>query len=455
VRALAELALLATAPLLLLIIRYFSWGAGPLRLLMYALLFAFVGLVTARAGFLRSVWDGRAMRRLLFGAVALLLVLHALRFEHDIARGAECLTDMGRPSICAGEWLLRGLNPWATCASPLTAAERRALPSDPSWQFCRQGDSCIDRKASGTYKNWTHHGPGFDFMDGYKYGPLLALTYAPFVHFWRERGLYLVNLAFWIAQCVLIWLLARAAYPKQLAAPARALLGLLFPLVLPTAAFLPTREVHAFWGNFSLSPPELDTFVLELTRRCSNDVIPVVLVLAATLLAARGKSRAAGVLLGLSLAAKQLPGLLACLVLPRMQGVSARRLWLSACLTALVCYLPFFLWAPREMFANLVLFSLVRPTNSSSIRDYLPANLEPLVSLSQLLLVALVAADFHRRPVRDLALLLRSSSLLAIAFVALNKVVHGNYLLWLQPFIALTLAGRPFRDPQPSAATAR
>ena len=42
---------------------------------------------------------------------------------------------------------------------------------------------------------------------------------------------------------------------------------------------------------------------------------------------------------------------------------------------------------------------------------------------------------------QDLPELLRSAALLVIGFVALNKIVHGNYLLWIQPLLALVLAG--------------
>jgi uncharacterized RDD family membrane protein YckC len=39
---------------------------------------------------------------------------------------------------------------------------------------------------------------------------------------------------------------------------------------------------------------------------------------------------------------------------------------------------------------------------------------------------------------------MRSLTLLSIGFVALNKVVHGNYLVWLEPWLALLLAGVPY-----------
>jgi hypothetical protein len=440
-----ELGLLAVAPCLFLVIRYFSWGAGPWRLLCYALLFGFVWLVTRRAWFSAPSETPRR-RALLTLAAAGLVIAHMLGLARGVADGGECLTDMGRPSLCAGEWLARGLNPWADCVPKAQAHARR---DGSTWSMCLAGGTCIDRKVGGTYRDWTHHGPGFDFMDGYKYGPLLVLVYAPFAHFLRERGLFIVNSLFWLAQLLLLIGLARAAYPEQRAAPARAVLGWLLPLALPVG-LLPTFKLAALGGSFTISPPEFNTFILELTRRCANDMIPVVLALFATLLVARGRPIAAGGMLGLSLAAKQLPGLLLCLLLPRMAAVDWRRLLLAAVLVTGLCYWPPLLWAPRELFANLVLFGFLRPTNSSSIRAYLPAGLESLVAAAQIGLTLWVALSFGRGQKRDLPALLRSAALISIVFVALNKVVHGNYLLWLQPFVALALAGLPFRTAGPA-----
>ncbi|HEY2736642.1 MAG TPA: hypothetical protein VGI70_21730, partial [Polyangiales bacterium] len=348
-----ELGIVVTTPLLLLAVRYFSWGAGIQRLLALALLFGFVAWATRRRGYVVSLFE-HGRRHQLLGLFTLgLFVLHVHSFLRDIERGGECLTDMGRPSICAGEWLRAGKNPWSECAP----RPRGRIPIVDTWSWCLEGGGCIDRKAGGTYKTWTHHGPGFDFMDGYKYGPLLALSYMPFVHALRERGLFLVNFAFWLAQCGLLFALARACFPTQRSAGFRTLAIMLLPLIVPNARLFPKLQIHALGELFTLTAPEQNTFVLELTQRCSNDIIPVVWMMAATLLAVLGRSRIAGVLLGLSLGAKQLPGLFLCALLPRLRIVRARSLFVALLITAAIVYLPFLFWAPREMLANLVLFS--------------------------------------------------------------------------------------------------
>jgi len=118
----------------------------------------------------------------------------------------------------------------------------------------------------------------------------------------------------------------------------------------------------------------------------------------------------------------------------------------SAVATTTLCYLPFFAWAPREMIANLLTFGWLRPTNASSIRAYIPDSFGGAVSGLQGLACVGLVFMFYRSGPRDLARLLRTASLATAAFVALNKVVHGNYFLWIQPVAALALAGIPFRS---------
>jgi hypothetical protein len=256
-----------------------------------------------------------------------------------------------------------------------------------------------------------------------------------------------VNFAFWWLHAFLIWALARAAFPSQRAAPWRALIGWLAPLIIPLWALLPTLNIEAIGHSYELAPPERGTFILEITRRCANDIIPVSLGMGALLMAARRYWVLAGVLLGLSLAAKPLPALLWCLLLPGFAGSHAPRLIASAVITTVVCYLPFFVWAPREMIANLISFSWLRPTNASSIRAYIPESLGGLIGALQLASCFGLTFAFYRSGPRDLGRVLRTSALSTIAFVAFNKVVHGNYLLWIQPLAALAMAGLPFRAP--------
>ncbi|HEX7477463.1 MAG TPA: glycosyltransferase family 87 protein [Polyangiales bacterium] len=440
---LLELLVMASGPMLLMLVHYFSWGAGLYRFAMLCALALLVGWLGVRRKKLVPVLTRGAGRYLLAAGVAALFMMQVRSFVRDIAHGGICTTDMGKPSICAGEWLLHGDNPWAQCATVKLSKKARRHPTT-TFEWCLREDRCVDRKAGHAYKTFDHHGPGFDFMDGYKYGPMMMLAYLPAGHLLRERGIYLTNFVFWLGMIALLYATAVAAHPKLPSVGLRALGGLLFTVAIPIGDILPSATVYWLGVEAHASPPSRYEFVRELTKTCANDVIPVVLLLAAVLLCARKHSAWAGVLIGLSMAAKQLPAPLIGLLLVFMDGVSWKRLLSAAVVTATLCYLPFFVWAPREMTANLLLFNMLRPTNSSSIRELLPAGLESLVSLAQLAVVALCVLYFARKTERTLAALLPVAAVLIVLFIALNKVVHGNYLLWVQPFVALALAGAPY-----------
>lgn len=281
-------------------------------------------------------------------------------------------------------------------------------------------------------------------MDGYKYGPLMALLYMPATHIWIERGIYVTNALLWLAVLVLLARLAALAYPALPCAPWRALLLFSLPATVPFWWKLPRMQFVLAGTRYPSSSATPGSFLRELTLTCSNDVVPVTLLLVAVLLAARRRSLLSGVFCGLSLATKQLPAPLIAVLLVGLEGVSWRRFLLGTVCTAGALYLPILLWSPREALANLVLFGALRPTNNSSIRAYLPGSYEPLVSLLQLAVIAGLVWMWLRAPRRDLAALLRTAALVVIVFVALNKVVHANYILWIQPLVALSIAGWPF-----------
>jgi hypothetical protein len=446
---LEEAALLFGFAALLLVVVYFSWGAGIGRFLALMALCAWTAWATRRR--VQSVFGPGQLLGVLAALAVVLLVAESHSFVRSVRKGQPCVTDMGRPSICAGEWLLRGLDPWAECAPQAKAAKTTRAVSD-TYAWCLEEGPCIDYKGGGRYRKWKRHGAGFDFMDGYKYGPLMALLYLPATHEHVEAGLYAVNYLFWLATIALTFWLARVAYPHLRGAGYRAVVVLLLPDAISLRWLLPKVRFRSFGHVQVLTPPGPGLFMHIFTAQCANDVIPVAFVLAAVLLALRGRSLLAGMSLGLSLAAKILPAALVGLLLLRLVPVRQRRLLTGAALTAGLVHLPFFLWAPREMAANLLLFNLVRPTNSSSIRRWLPHAFESLVSLTQIAVVAGCLWFWYRARTRDSATFFRTAALLLIVFVALSKVVHNNYLWWIQPFAALALAGSPFlpdagRDP--------
>src|SRR5262249_2629206 len=151
--ACAELVLLAAGPCLLLLADYFTYGAGIARFVMLAALFGLVLFASSSRVQLRSVLRHGPGRWLLIACALYAFLLAGTQFVRDLQHPKACWTDMGRPSVCAGEMLLVGKNPWALCME-------RPKRSDPtpseSMAWCQKLGGCADYKGGGGYgKHWT------------------------------------------------------------------------------------------------------------------------------------------------------------------------------------------------------------------------------------------------------------------------------------------------------------
>jgi len=258
--------------------------------------------------------------------------------------------------------------------------------------------------------------PGFGYFLGYKYGPLTPRYYAPFLSALDfPRGLYAGNALLLAAAAALAALLARRAAGSAAALAAAA------ATLLP--GFVP----------------------FELFSQGVNDLLPTALALSALLAAARGFGVASGLLLGLSMAAKPLPGALFLLLLPGTVRAGPFALGLAG---GLAPYLPDLWRTPRELVANLVLFNLARPPDSTGLAAFLPGWAAPLPVLASAALVAAAAWAYHRgrRTPADLA---AASALVATLFLAGGKLIHRNYLLWWLPLAAAALGALCYREALP------
>jgi hypothetical protein len=255
--------------------------------------------------------------------------------------------------------------------------------------------------------------PGFGYFLGYKYGPLTPRYYAPFLSaFGFPRGLYAGNALLLAAAALLASLLARRAAGGAAALAAAA------AVLLP--GFVP----------------------FELFSQGVNDLLPTALALGALLAAARGFGAAAGLLLGLSMAAKPLPGALFILLLPGTVRIGPFAVGLGA---GLAPYLPDLWRTPRELVANLVLFNLARPPDSTGVAAFLPGFASLLPALLSAALAVAVAVAYHRgrRAPADLAV---AAALVATLFLAGGKLIHRNYLLWWLPLAAAALGAVGYRE---------
>jgi hypothetical protein len=355
-----------------------DWNEGPTRaagLLLFAAALAFAGRGEAA--------PSRASRPLLAAALAaaLLRLVPALA---GLPRAEGPPNDIGWTTARAVQALRGGASPYASLVDPQRDLPRRE--------------------------------PGFGWFMGYKYGPLVARYYAPFLdEVGYPRGLYLGNAVVLAATALLVSALAaRAAGLDAALAAAAALL----------------------WPQFAR---------FELFSQGVNDLLPTALALAALAAAALGRGLVAGLALGLSLAAKPLPGALFLALLPGT--VRAAPLALGVAL-GLLPYAPHALRAPRELVANLVLFNVLRPGDSTGATFGLPPWAAPAAQSLAVAGCAAVAVAYHRgrRTARDLVV---AAALFATLFLAGGKLIHRNYLLWWLPLAAAAMGAAFHPRPAP------
>jgi len=243
---------------------------------------------------------------------------------------------------------------------------------------------------------------------GYKYGPLLAMFYLPFVLTLGRNGILAGNLVVYAAT---ILLTARLAARLGGNAAAAALLVTACPIMA----------------------------AMTLTY-LANDPCPLPLMLLAALCWARAPFLA-GLLLGASVSLKLLPGLLAlALFLP-----AAPRLWPAYAAGALIGLAPNLAWlaaGPAAFIDNMVLFSFRRPPHGLSWTIFLPDTARALLgALGIAAWLGLALAAWHG----DWSLRQRLGAYVAATLILLltAKINQGNYWVWFIPAFAVLLATPP------------
>jgi len=252
---------------------------------------------------------------------------------------------------------------------------------------------------------------------GYKYLPLMGWTYLPLGLPFGDRGLVATNLLLQLATVTLVWRLARRI-GTQTAGRFAACLYLAVPLV-----------------------------AMQVLSKVSTDLVPVVPLLLALLCWER-RPGVAGLLVGLSIAAKLTPGALfvPCLLPPAWPSRRRYALGLAA---GLIAILPYAAWAPRAFFDNVVAFNLLRVSDESSWLVAMPAGVVWAAHGALLALLLAATLVVWRRPptfIQRCAWCV----LLMLAALLLGPSPHQNYHLWWLPLysvlVAVTLARVPKAD---------
>lgn len=257
---------------------------------------------------------------------------------------------------------------------------------------------------------------------GYKYLPVTVAAYLPFGAALGPRGIVLANLLFQLAVVALVFRLGEA-----MASASAGWLAVTLYLSLPMVPF-------------------------QLFAKGVVDLVPVLPLLAALLLAEREQPTFAGLCVGLSLAAKLLPGmlLLPCALPGRAQG---RLRYAAGVAVGLLPVLPFAIWAPGALFDNIVLFNLIRPADSTSWLFAVPGA-RPVAAVVMAMLYLATTAAVWRRPAMALASRCGMAVVLILASLIAAPAVHHNYQLWWLPLACALLGAALGPQRLPSLALA-
>jgi len=245
-------------------------------------------------------------------------------------------------------------------------------------------------------------GPAFG---GYKYLPVMPLVYGPLGLTLGNAGMLLTNLLLDFATAALIFLAARRDGGRAAG-------------LLAVAAYL-----------------SLPLVLGVLYAKFATDLLPVLLLLG-SLLANERRPLFAGLLLGLSVSSKLLPGLAAlpACVPPRGRGAFGLGFAVGL-LPTLIAWFS----APRDFIDNIILFNALRPVDTTSWMWGLAPQVSEVGRMAFALLW-LVLAIFA---VRYATSVTTRSSLIVLLLVTVmlgGPAVHQNYILWLMPFLCIALA---------------
>jgi hypothetical protein len=242
---------------------------------------------------------------------------------------------------------------------------------------------------------------------GFKYMPMMIVDYAPLCLVLGIGGIVATNIALQAGTAAAIRSIAAesAGRPAGLAAAA-----------------------------LYLSVP----FVAHQTFTRGVTALAAVLPLLLALRWADRRPALAGLMAGLSISTKLVPGLA---VLPcALPAPGGRVRFAVGVLLGLLPIVPFAAQAPEAFVANVLLFNTTRPIDDTSWLLGLPDIVVMMTRAAILaLLLAITARVWRRPPSLDQRCAL--AALVSMAVLAVGPAMHHNYYLWFIPFLAI-LAGR-------------
>jgi hypothetical protein len=255
---------------------------------------------------------------------------------------------------------------------------------------------------------------GYKFFGGFKYGPAMIWTYYPGLAVAGTRGLFITNA---VAHCATVVLSAAWVGAVE------------------------TREAAVGVAALALLPVTLSR---ELFESGVNDAVPVALCIGAFCARRAGYALAAGTLVGLSVGTKILPGAILAgpLILGDQKGRG--RAGIAAAMAVIACYFPAALGYKRELVSNLLVFQFIRPPDGTSLVFFLPSGIRQIVRIASWLGVTILTV-VSPPAVRDPAKTANRICTIQVVLFWGSSIVHGNYMLWFYPFLAIAVCARVWR----------
>ena len=305
---------------------------------------------------------------------AALLCWHFWRFAQKLPD--PNLYDMATTTLSAMDTMLSGRNPYS-------------LPIDPQRDIAANGIG----------------------YQGYKYLPVMVMTYLPLGIVWRERGILLTNLLLDVATAALVFQLG-----VRIGSRASGLFAAFLYLTLPIVP-------------------------LQIFKIGTTDLAAVVPLLIA-LLYLEKRPDLAGFCVGLSVSTKLLPGIV---FIPCCLPVTHRGRYAAGVVLGLVPTLFFFTVSPRDLIYNAVLFSANREVDSTSWLHWVTPEVHLCTTI--VVAVALLGVAVHvwwNSPTLADRCGFGVVCLLCVMLSA--PIVHRNYQLWWLPLFAVLLGTAAFRQ---------
>ncbi len=245
---------------------------------------------------------------------------------------------------------------------------------------------------------------------GYKYLPMMIVTYLPLGIVWGERGILMTNFILDLATVMLVFRLS-----SRIGSYATGWFAALLYLSLPIVP-------------------------LQIYKIGATDLAAIVPLLIALLHLER-RPGLAGLCVGLSVSTKLLPGIV---FIPCYLPNSCRGRYAAGIVLGLVPTLVFLVLSPNDLIYNTVFFNANRPVDSTSWLHWATPEIHLLTTVVSALAVLGVAVHvwYNRPTIADRCGL----GIVCLLSVMLSSpIVHRNYQLWWLPFFAVLLGTAAFR----------